>query len=72
MLGIDDPLIWLAYVGCVLVAIIVLVAELLLVGLLVALLSVGYGLVRRNRAPDKLTREDRAWARVEKKVEDEI
>ena len=37
MLGIDDPLIWLAYVGCV----------------LVALLSVGYGLVRRNRAPDK-------------------
>lgn len=56
MLGIDDPLIWLAYVGCV----------------LVALLSVGYGVVRRNRAPDRLTREDRAWAKVEKKVEDEI
>jgi hypothetical protein len=33
---------------------------------------VGYGLVRRNRAADTLSQEDRAWARVEKKVEDEI
>jgi hypothetical protein len=56
MLGIDDPLIWLAYAGC----------------LLVALLSVTYGLVRRNRAPDTLSREDQAWAKAEKKVEDEI
>ena len=56
MIGIDDPMIWLAYAGCV----------------LVTLLSVAYGLVRRNRAPDKLTREDRAWAKAEKKVEDEL
>jgi hypothetical protein len=56
MLGIDDPLIWLAYVGCV----------------LATLLSVGYGVARRNRAPDRLTREDRAWAKAEKKVEDEV
>lgn len=56
MLGIEDPLIWLAYVAC----------------LLVTLQSVVYGLVRRNRAPDQLNREDRAWAQAEKKVEDEI
>jgi hypothetical protein len=56
MLGIEDPLIWLAYVCCV----------------LVTALSVGYGLARRNSAADRLTREDRAWARVEKKVEDEL
>jgi hypothetical protein len=56
MLGIDDPLIWLAYVSCV----------------LVTALSIGYGLYRRNRAADNLTREDRAWARADRKVEDEI
>jgi hypothetical protein len=56
MLGIDDPLIWLAYVAC----------------LLVTLLSLAYGLLRRNRAPDTVTREDRVWAKVEKKVENEI
>lgn len=56
MLGIDDPLIWLAYVAC----------------LAAAAVSVGYGLVRRNHADDTLSQEDRAWARVEKKVEDEI
>ena len=55
MLGINDPLIWLAYVMC----------------LLVAAISVGYGLVRRNRAADEITPEDRAWAKVEKKVEHE-
>ena len=55
MLGIDDPLIWLAYVMC----------------LAATVLSVGYGLVRRNRAADDVTPEDRAWASAEKKVEDE-
>ncbi len=56
MLGIDDPMIWLAYIGCV----------------SVTLLSVIYGIVRRNRASDELTQEDRSWAKEEKKVEDEI
>ena len=56
MLGINDPLIWLAYVMC----------------LLVAAISVGYGLWRRNRGGDEITPEDRAWAKVEKKVEHEI
>jgi len=55
MLGIDDPLIWLAYLLC----------------LLATALSVGYGLARRNRGSDDVTPEDRAWARIEKKVEDE-
>jgi len=55
MLGIDDPLIWLAYVLC----------------LLATALSIGYGLARRNRAFDDITPEDRAWARAEKKVEHE-
>lgn len=56
MLGIDDPLIWLAYLLC----------------LLATAFSVGYGLLRRNRAPDEVSREDKAWARAEKKVEHEI
>ena len=56
MLGIHDPLILLAYLGCV----------------LVALFSVVYGVARRNRAPDRLTREDRAWAQAERKAENEI
>jgi hypothetical protein len=56
MFGIDDPLIWLAYLAC----------------LAAAAASVGYGIARRNRAPDKMTREDRSWARAEKKVEDEL
>lgn len=56
MLGIDDPLIWLAYVAC----------------LAATALCVGYGLVRRNRAGDDLSQEDRAWAVDEKKVEDEL
>ena len=39
MLGINDPLIWLAYVMC----------------LLAAAISVGYGLVRRNSGGDEIT-----------------
>lgn len=56
MLGIDDPLIWLAYVLC----------------LIATALSIGYGVVRRNRGADEVTPEDRAWAKAEKKVEHEI
>lgn len=56
MLGIEDPLIWLAYLAC----------------LGAAVLSVVYGLARRNRASDEVNAEDRRWAREEKKVEDEL
>lgn len=56
MLGIDDPMVWLAYVGCIGVTLIALV----------------YGLLRRNAAADDVTAEDRAWAKVEKEVEDEL
>ncbi|KAF0103659.1 MAG: hypothetical protein FD187_927 [bacterium] len=56
MLGIEDHLIWLAYLAC----------------LGAAALSVVYGLVRRNRASDTVSSEDRRWAREEKKVEDEL
>ncbi|WP_165873422.1 symporter small accessory protein [Parasulfuritortus cantonensis] len=56
MLGIDDPMIWLAYVAC----------------LVATALCVAYGLVRRNRAGDELTQEDRAWAVVDRQVEDEL
>jgi len=56
MLGIPDPLVLAAFVGCI----------------AVAAISVIYGLVRRNAAVDDVTREDRAWALEEKKVEDEL
>jgi hypothetical protein len=56
MLGIDDPLVLSAYLGCI----------------AVAAISVIYGLVRRNAALDEVTQEDRAWAIEEKKVEDEL
>jgi hypothetical protein len=55
MLGIDDPLIWLAYIGCV----------------------AGdpaqrrLRRVRRNRAPRRPHPGRPAWAKEEKKVEDE-
>jgi hypothetical protein len=56
MLGIDDPLVLLAFVGCI-------------AG---TALSLVYGLVRRNAAVDEVTQEDRTWALDEKKVEDEL
>jgi heme exporter protein D len=56
MLGINDPMVWLAYVGCIAMA-----------GLCVI-----YGVIRRNAAADVVTQEDRAWAIEDKKVEDEI
>jgi len=55
MLGIDDPFVLLAYVGCIVMA-----------GVCVV-----YGLIRRNAAADVVTKEDRAWAIEEKRVEDE-
>jgi hypothetical protein len=56
MLGIDDPLVLLAFLGCI----------------AATALSLIYALVRYNAAPDELTQEDRAWALDEKKVEDEL
>ena len=56
MLGIPDPLVLAAFLGCI----------------AATLFSLIYGLVRRNAAGDDLTREDRAWAREEKRVEDKI
>ena len=56
MLGINDPMVWLAYVGC----------------LVMAVVCVIYGVIRRNADADVVTQEDRAWAIEEKKVEDEI
>lgn len=56
MLGIDDPLVLSAYLGCI----------------AVTAIGVIYGLVRRNAAADEVTQEDRAWAVEEKRVEDEL
>lgn len=56
MLGIDDPLVLLAFLGCI----------------AATALSLIHGLVRYNAAPDELTQEDRAWALDEKKVDDEL
>jgi hypothetical protein len=56
MLGIDDLLVLLAFLGCI----------------AATALSLVYGLVRYNAAPDAVTQEDRAWALEEKKVEDEF
>jgi hypothetical protein len=55
MLGIDDPFVLLAYLGCIVMA-----------GVCVV-----YGVVRRNAAADDVTQEDRAWAIDDKRVEDE-
>jgi hypothetical protein len=55
MLGIPDPIVLAAFLGCI----------------AVTLISVIYGLVRRNAAVDEMTQEDRAWALEEKRVEDE-
>ncbi|WP_167752449.1 symporter small accessory protein [Thiorhodococcus mannitoliphagus] len=54
MIGIDDPYVLFAYFGTILVAIV----------------SVIYGLVRRNAALDLVTEEDRHWAREAQEVED--
>jgi hypothetical protein len=56
MLGLDDPFVLTAYLGIIALAV----------------LSILYGLVRRNAARDEVTEEDRQWALEEKKVEDEL
>lgn len=56
MLGIPDPYVLTAYLGIIVMAV----------------LSLVYGLARRNAAPDEVTQEDRQWALDEKKVDDEI
>ncbi|WP_200373305.1 symporter small accessory protein [Thiocystis violacea] len=56
MLGIDDPFVLFAYLGIIALAI----------------LSLIYGLARRNAARDDVTPEDRQWAIEEKKVDDEF
>lgn len=55
MLGIDDPLIWSAYLLC----------------LLSALLCVVYGVVNWNKGDEPVRSEDIEWAKQEKaEVED--
>jgi hypothetical protein len=55
MLGIDDPLIWSAYLLCVLSAI----------------LCVGYGALNWNKGEEAMKQEDLDWAKEEKtEVED--
>ncbi|WP_170286774.1 symporter small accessory protein [Thermochromatium tepidum] len=56
MLGLDDPFVLAAYLGIIALAV----------------LSILYGLIRRNAARDEITEEDRQWALEEKKVDDEI
>jgi hypothetical protein len=56
MLGIDDPMIWLAYAGCIGATLIALI----------------YGLIRRNAASDTVSAEDVEWAKAEREVEDEF
>lgn len=56
MLGIPDPMVLTAYLGCI----------------AAAAFSVIYGVVRRNAAVDEVTREDRAWAIAEQKVEHDL
>lgn len=56
MLGLEDPFVLTAYLGIIVLAV----------------LSILYGLIRRNAARDEVTEEDRQWALEEKKVEDEL
>ena len=56
MLGIPDPMVLAAFLGCIAITAISLI----------------YGVVRRNVAVDEVTREDRAWAMEEQRVEDEL
>ncbi|WP_201057214.1 symporter small accessory protein [Marichromatium gracile] len=56
MLGIEDPWVWLAYLGSILVTLICLL----------------YGWIRRNTADDELSAADRLWALEEQQVEDAL
>lgn len=55
MLGIEDPLIWMAYLLCILSAI----------------LCVVYGAVNWNKGDEALQQEDIDWARDEKEEVEE-
>lgn len=56
MLGIKDPMIWSAYLLCILSTVFCVV----------------YGLVNWNKGDDAVYPEDEQWAEEERKVEDEI
>lgn len=56
MFGIPDPWVAIAYLGCILMTIV----------------SIIYGLVRRNAAPDEVTPIDRDWAIEERKADHDL
>lgn len=56
MFGIDAPSIWLAYLLCI----------------LSALLCVVYGLFNWNRGREEISPEDRLWLEEEKELEKEL
>ena len=56
MLGIDDPGVWVAYVLCI----------------LSTLLCVIYGAINWNKGDEPTQADDLAWAKEEKKVEEEL
>ncbi len=56
MLGIPDPWVAIAYLGCIMMTIVSLI----------------YGLVRRNAAPDLVTDIDRDWAAEERKTDHDL
>ncbi len=56
MLGIEDAWVWMAYLLC----------------LLSALLCVAYGLLNWNKGDEPVEPDDILWAEDEKKVEEEL
>jgi heme exporter protein D len=56
MLGIDDPLVWLAYVLC----------------LMATVLCVVYSWKNWNRGDDTVREEDVRWAKAEDKLEENL
>ena len=56
VLGIDDPWVWLAYLLC----------------LLSAVLCVTYGLLKWNSGEEEVRAEDVKWVAEEKRVENEM
>ena len=56
MFGIDDTFVWMAYLLCI----------------LSALLCVIYGALNWNRGEETIEQEDIQWASEEKKIEEEI
>jgi hypothetical protein len=56
MLGLPDPWVAVAYLGCI----------------LMTLISLIYGLIRRNAAPDEVTSIDRDWAIEERSADHDL